>query len=169
MIENRQAYRGIFSCLQQVLGKQAFVQRRSTFGHKDGIVTILEWLIGARKVRMYRMPQFMRQGIHAISLVLEVQQDKWTSCISSAAIGPTTFPRSLVNIDPPLLKRSLENIGIILAHWSKGIHHGITRLLVAYLIGRLLNNRPVYIIHVYLLKLYHPLTHSHLTIEQPDM
>src|SRR5579864_4399640 len=143
MIENRQAYRRIFSCLQQVLSKQALVQRRSNFGHKDGIVTILEWLIGARKVRMHRMPQFMREGIHTISLVLEVQKDKRTSCISSAAIGPTTFPRSLVDIDPSLLTRSLENIGIVLAQWSKGSHHGITRLLVAYLISRLLNNRHV--------------------------
>src|SRR6266516_7630339 len=169
MIENRLALCGIIICLQQVLAKQALVQRRSYLGHKNAIVAILKWLTSACKIRMHRMPQFVRQGIHTIPLVLVVQQNKWPSCVPATTIRSTTLARCLKDIDPPLLKCLFENFGIVLAQWSQSSYHGITCLLVAYLIGCFLNNRHIQIIHVQLIELEQAFTQPHVAIEQVNM
>src|SRR3989454_524795 len=169
MIEYRQPHRRLISRLQQVLSKQALVQSRSNLSHKDTIVTILKWLIGARKVRMHRMPQFVRQGIHAIPLVLEIQQDKRASLVPSAAIRPTTLPWSLVDIDPPLLKRLLENSRIILAQGSKGSYNSITCIRVGYFISSFLYDWYIQIVHMQLIEVEQAFAQFHIPVEQVEM
>src|SRR5713101_3206045 len=115
------------------------------------------------------MPQLVRQGVHAVSLVLIVQQDKWTRRISTPAICSTTFPRRLVNIDPSLFKRPTEDFTIVLTQRRKRSQYDLTRILVTYVISRLFHNRHIKIVHMQLIELQQALAQLHITIEQVNM
>src|SRR5258706_15068556 len=113
MVEYGQPYSTIRVGLQQVFGKQTLVEGGGNLGHENGIVAILIGLEIARKEGMHGMPKFMGQRIHAITLVLEVEQDERGGCICAAAICTTTFTRCLIDIDPTLRKGLFKGIDVI--------------------------------------------------------
>src|SRR5712692_7620845 len=115
MIEHWQEHGGISIRLQQVLSKQSLVQCRGNLSYKNGIVTILIRLIGTGEERVHRMAKFMSQRIHAISFVVEVQQNKRARIVCSATVGSTTFTRRLIDIDPALCEGFLQVVNIVLS------------------------------------------------------
>src|SRR5690242_16032926 len=107
----------------------------------------------------------MRQRIHAIAVVLEVQQDKWRCAISTTAIGTAAFSWCLVDIDPTLGKCLLENTDVVFTKWSECVNDYITRLLVADFIVFLFHYRHIQIIHMQFVELEDTFAQLQIAIE----
>ena len=98
---------------------------------------------------MHGVPQFMRQGIHAVTVILVIEENKGLRTISASAIGASTLARSFIYIDPALGKALSKGISIILTQLCQGSYDRITRLLITYLFFSLLDNRYIKIIHMH--------------------